>query len=75
MWPDRVSNPGPLAYESDVLLTEPCGMAVKWWVNRAKVDKILFILAILYKSLYMVFGSGGSDETGWKLGLLVFSGI
>ena len=27
----------------------------------AKVDKIL--LAILYKSLHMVLGSGGSDET------------
>ena len=35
----------------------------------AKVDKILFVLAILNKSLHMVLGSGGSDETGWKLGI------
>ena len=29
-----------------------------------KVDKILFILVILYyKSLHMVLGSGGYDET------------
>ena len=36
---------------------------VKWIDNRAKVYKILFILAILYKSLHMVLGSGGADET------------
>ena len=30
------------------------------------MDKILFILAIPYKSLHMVLGSGGYDETGWK---------
>ena len=46
---------------------------VKWRDNRAKVDKILFILSIQYKSLHMVLGSGDSDETGWKPGLLIFS--
>ena len=25
MWPDRVSNPGPLTYESDALPTALCG--------------------------------------------------
>ena len=25
MWPDRVSNPGPLTYESGALLTALCG--------------------------------------------------
>ena len=28
MWPDRVSNPGPLALESDALPTALCGPAV-----------------------------------------------
>ena len=27
MWPDRVSNPGPLAHELDALSTVPCGPA------------------------------------------------
>ena len=27
MWPDRVSNPGPLTYESDALPTALCGPA------------------------------------------------
>ena len=27
MWPDRVSNPGPLTYESDALPTALCGLA------------------------------------------------
>ena len=42
---------------------------VKWRDNRAKVDKILFILALQYKSLHIVLGSGGFDETKWKPGL------
>ena len=29
MWPDRVSNPGPLTYESGALWTALCGPAVK----------------------------------------------
>ena len=28
MWPDRVSNPGPLALESDALPTAPRGPAI-----------------------------------------------
>ena len=35
MWPDRVSNPGPLALESDVLPTVLCGPAVSC-LKRAK---------------------------------------
>ena len=27
MWPDQVSNPGPLALESDALSTEQCSLA------------------------------------------------
>ena len=27
MWPERVSNPGPLTYESGALLTVLCGPA------------------------------------------------
>lgn len=37
---------------------------VKWRDNRAKLDKFLFILDILYQSLHMILGSGDSDETG-----------
>ena len=53
---------------------------VKWRDNMAKAVKILFILAIAYKSLHMVCvgggrGGGGSDETGWKPGLLIFSSL
>ena len=48
---------------------------VKWRDNSAKVDKILFGLAILYKSLHIVLGNGGSDETGWNPGLLIFSSL
>ena len=28
MWPDRVSNPGSLAYEADALPTVQCGPAI-----------------------------------------------
>ena len=28
MWPGRVSNPGPLVYESDALPTALCGPAI-----------------------------------------------
>ena len=28
MWPDRVSNPGPLAFESDMLPTALRGLAI-----------------------------------------------
>ena len=34
---------------------------IKWRDKMAKVDKILFILAILYKPLHMVLGSGDAD--------------
>ena len=37
----------------------------KWRDNMAKLDKILFIVAILYKSLHMVLGSGGSESQGY----------
>ena len=30
MWPDRVSNAGPLTYESDALPTALRGPAFKW---------------------------------------------
>ena len=42
---------------------------VKWRDNRANVDTVLFILAILYKSRQMMLGCGSSGETGWKPGL------
>ena len=48
------------------LSTEISYSPVKLKDNRAEVDKILFNLAILYKNLHMVLGSGGSDQRGWK---------
>ena len=33
----------------------------------------IFILAILYKSLHIMLGSGGSDQTGWKPWFLISS--
>ena len=38
MWPDRVSNPGPLTYESEALPTEIRGTAIS---TRLKVYKFL----------------------------------
>ena len=37
MWPDRVSNPGPLAHESDALPTVVRGPAM---TNRASNDEV-----------------------------------
>ena len=40
---------------------------------RLKWTKSFSFLTILYESLHMVLGSGGSDKTGWKQVLLIFS--
>ena len=40
MWPDRISNPGPLTYESGALLTALCGLAAKYEIFHAKVCDI-----------------------------------
>ena len=40
MRPDRVSSLGPLAIESDVLLTAPCGPAIQNTVNTKNLWKI-----------------------------------
>ena len=50
MWPDRVSNPGPLAYESDALLTALRGPAVlirchNIWFN-GEILKIILKLSL-----------------------------
>ena len=39
MWPDRVSNPGPLTYESGALPTALRGPAAPWRVGCACVCK------------------------------------
>ena len=44
---------------------------MKWRDNKTKVDKNPLHLGTLYKSVHMVLGSGGSDETKWKPGLRV----
>ena len=39
MWPDRVSNPGPLTYESGALPTELNGPAPKYFIqNRYELE-------------------------------------
>ena len=38
----------------------------------AKLDKILFLLATLNKSLHMLLRSEGSEKTGLKPELLIF---
>ena len=43
MWPDRVSNPGPLTYESGALPTVLCGPACK---NDSKTSCTVQILCI-----------------------------
>ena len=51
MWPDRVSNPGPLTYESGALLTALRSPACKLDINNlvAKTD-IILMMHILIKS-------------------------
>ena len=39
MWPNRVSNPGPLAVESDALSTAPRGTANEWQHRRMAQNK------------------------------------
>ena len=36
MWPDRVSNPGPLSYESGALPTALRGLACEWVYFRGR---------------------------------------
>ena len=43
MWPDGVSNPGPLAHESDALPTALCGPALAW----LKVQKAVVIILMV----------------------------
>ena len=50
-------------------LKQTAGSTVCPWTT------ILVILAILDKSLHMVLGNGGSAETGWKLGILIFNSL
>ena len=44
MWPDQVSNSGPLAPESDALPTALCGLASS--------DKLTFVVACVLSSRY-----------------------
>ena len=46
MWPYRVSNPGPLALETDALLTGLCGLALYLF------DSLYLKLLIHYISNY-----------------------
>ena len=46
MWPDRVSNPGPLTYEAGALPTALRGPALEYKHSRAKVKVTIAILYI-----------------------------
>ena len=41
MWPDRVSNPGPLTYESGALPTALRGFLVSKWLALELFQKVL----------------------------------
>ena len=43
MWPDRVSNPGPLAHESGALPTAPRGLAPHFITNRVAQQVFMVI--------------------------------
>ena len=48
MWPDRVSNPGPLTYKSGVLPTALCGSALQITKSILLNFAIITILPFLY---------------------------
>ena len=48
MWPDRVSNPGPLTYESGALPTALRGPAVhegRWSLNSFTPNRFVYLVA------------------------------
>ena len=49
MWPDRVSNPGPLTYESGALPTALCGPAQGMGTYILCVTYLLIIMYLLEK--------------------------
>ena len=57
MWPDRVSNQGPLPYESGTLPTALRGPVVRfegnWKVSVRSMKKFLQLLASCYKSTHI----------------------
>ena len=53
MWPDRVSNPGPLALESDALLMRNAAREKEYnQVENKKIQKINVAIAPLYRVYY-----------------------
>ena len=49
MWPDRVSNSGPLTYESGALSTELIGPAICVSLPRSSLNKMLFVCELCYR--------------------------
>ena len=47
MWPDRVSNPGPLTLESDALPTALCSLALN--IETEKSGRTLFAQTSLFQ--------------------------
>ena len=55
MWPDRVSNPRPLALESDALPTAPRGSAIQSEVMYSNLSKCMTHLSHNYLVLVETF--------------------
>ena len=51
MWPDRVSNPGPLAYESGTLPTALRGLAINYDGYQHENGRSLVMLFFIQKFL------------------------
>ena len=68
MWPDRVSNPGPLTYESGALPTALCGPALV--LKRDKYGIAVF----LSRNICCVRGDGKKD-TSIKITMLIWSAL
>ena len=50
MWPDRVSNPGPLTYKSDALPTVLHGSVKIYWLLALITTEILMLsFTVMYK--------------------------
>ena len=50
MWPDRVSNPGPLTYESGALPTALCGSAQNY-ERTYNLKEHIFFYFFIHKTL------------------------
>ena len=60
MWPDRVSNPGPLTYESGALPTALSGQAT----STEKTDESIYLFSVFMSALTSQTIYSGSSVAG-----------